>query len=346
MSAPTVSVVLPIYNGESFLREALDSMLSQTLRDLELILVDDFSTDNSRRIAEDYTQRDPRIKIIDNTQGKGLVGALNSGLDAATGVYIARMDADDISLPERLEKQWAFLQAHPAVSLCGTSIRSMGAAPAVDIPYPPDHATICCRMLFVNPIAHPTVLWHAETFRRFGLRYHPVSYAEDFDLWQRCADRLRLANLPEVLLLYRISSGSLTHTYREELARSVACIFRRQLARLEAPVDDETITLHRALGNEVPLERPEQLAQAREHLVFLWLANQRLALYPRAIFRATLKHYWATACKHYRGSRRLSARLYPCRELGTSSHLLESFQLFGQRLTNLARRSCAKAYRP
>jgi hypothetical protein len=201
-------------------------------------------------------------------------------------------------------------------------------------------------MLFVNPIAHPSVMFHAETFRRLGLRYDPTSYAEDFDLWQRCTDCMRLHNLTEVLLLYRISRGSFTHTHRERQALSVAQIFKRQLSRLEVPTDDVTLECHRAIGIEEPLERPEQLIQVRKHLVFLWRANQRLAIYPPLALRETLKYYWETACRKYRGNRRTSERLYQCRELGTESGIASgipsAFRRVGERLAAIARHRCTR----
>lgn len=319
MSAPVVSVVLPVFNAAAYLHEALDSLCTQTFAQFEIVLVDDASTDNSRLIAETYAQKDARLNIIANTQGKGLAGALNSGLEAAAGDYIARMDADDISLPSRLEKQLAFMQAHPDIALCGTGIHYFGAGPALDVLYPLTHEQIFCRMLFVNPLAHPTVLWRREVFLRAGLRYDPTSHAEDYDLWERSAQQLQLANLPDVLLRYRISPASFTHVQNEKQGRSVAEIFARQLARLAVPTDDATLQLHRMLSNEAPLEQPQQLRRARAHILQLWQGNRRCAYYPAAAFRATLLYFWQTACLKYRGEHRLACKLYPCRELDTGT---------------------------
>ena len=338
---PVVTVLLPVYNADAFLSQAISSILSQTWSDFALLIMDDGSTDESLAVARQFS--DPRIRLVKNDRNHGLSYTLNRGLDLARGEFVARMDADDISLPERLEKQVAFLRANPSISICGTSIRFFGDVPAVDVLYPSGHETICCRMLFVNSIAHPSVMLRAETFRRLGLRYDPTSYAEDFDLWQRCTDRMLLDNLPEVLLLYRISRGSFTQTHREGQALSVAQIFRRQLTKLEAPTDDVTLECHRAIGVEEPCEHPEQLIQVRKHLVFLWRANQRLAVYPPLALRRTLKHYWEIACKKYCGDRRVSGRLYPCRELGTESGIASVFWRVGERLAAVTGRPCTKA---
>jgi len=115
---PTVSVLMPVFNGEQFLRPAMNSILNQTFTDFEFIIVDDGSTDHSREILNSYT--DSRVRLICNESNIGLTDSLNRGLEAASGNYIARMDQDDISLPERLAKQVAFMDSHPEVGVCGT----------------------------------------------------------------------------------------------------------------------------------------------------------------------------------------------------------------------------------
>ncbi len=221
MSAPIVSVVLPVYNGEAFLREAVDSILTQTLRELELLVVDDFSTDSSRRIAEDFAQRDERVKVITNAQGKGLVGALNTGLAAAAGTYIARMDADDVSLPHRLQRQVDFMESHPRVGVCGAWFHIMGSETVIR--HPEDHDDIKIRMLGHCSLTHPAVMLRKSVLEKHQLRYDEAfrEAAEDYHLWIRLAAVTELANVPEILLEYRAHGAQASQqTAQRLIARS------------------------------------------------------------------------------------------------------------------------------
>ena len=129
MTQPLVTILMPVHNGAEFLTEAIDSMLRQSLKDFEFLIVDDASTDSSASIVQGYS--DPRIRLIQSPERLKLSGALNLGLDQAQGRYIARMDADDISLPKRLERQVKFLEENPDIGLCGSWIRYFGALTAL-----------------------------------------------------------------------------------------------------------------------------------------------------------------------------------------------------------------------
>jgi glycosyltransferase involved in cell wall biosynthesis len=315
-SQPTVTVLMPVYNAGVHLSEAIESILGQTCDDFEFLIINDGSTDGSREIIQRYSDR--RIRLVENDRNSGLVFTLNRGFAMAQGKYIVRMDQDDYSLPQRLETQVLFMEKNPEVAICGSWMRYIGNAPPIEVPYPTDHEAICCCMLFINPMAHPTVILRTESLLRLGLQYDgEAEFAEDFDLWQRCSGQLRLANIPEVLLHYRISSGSMTHKHAQRLAQTVGRIFARQLAILGVEADDATLEFHRTIGNEIPLENPRQLEEARAHLLQLWQANEECAIYPSQIFRQTLAHYWTSCCDKYRGNRGDALRLRPCRELGT-----------------------------
>ncbi len=302
-TVPTVSVVLPVYNGEAFLREALDSILAQTLRDWELLIVDDASMDGSRRIAEDYAQRDARVKVIANTQGKGLVGALNTGLDAATGTYVARMDADDHSLPERLAKQVAYLEAHPEVTLCGTWVRLTGEHAGTEWKLATDWETIRCTMLFYGALAHPTVMWRRADFERHSWRYDAAYSTEDYELWTRIAEQARLVNLPEILYLYRTHPDSYTR-HNQRAAGDHERILRRQLQRLNLTPTAEELDLHESLSNWRLQSTPDYASRANAWLDKLLTANraahflpelalERLTAQKRCDIRAAMS--WRTA---------------------------------------------------
>lgn len=288
MSLPTVSVVLPVYNGEAFLREAVDSILSQTFRDLELLLIDDFSTDGSRRIAEDYAQRDARVRVITNTHDKGLAGAENTGLEAATGTYIARMDHDDISLPERLERQVAFLEAHPEVTLCGTWVRLIGKHAGVEWKLPTDWDTIRCTMLFCGALAHPTVMWRRADFERHHWRYDAAYKSDDYELWTRIAEQAWLVNLPEILFLYRTHEKSYTQEQYQGQRQSDRQIHLQQLQRMELVPTADELDLHERLSLAQLQPTREFARQAIAWLDKLLAANERSGFFPETAFEQVL----------------------------------------------------------
>jgi hypothetical protein len=229
-SPPRVSVVLPVYNAERFVGEAIDSILGQTLADFELIVIDDGSTDDTPRILADRVSRDPRIRLIAR-ENRGLTPTLNEGLEGARGPFVAIMNADDIALPERLERQVAFLDTHPAVAAVGSQTRLMLAdgtpGPSVSLPQTP--ADVRRFLPKASPLAHPAVM-----FRRAAVvevrGYRPqIEPAEDYDLWLRLADRHELANLPNVLLHYRVHGGQSTAGAFEAVA--IATLVAQAAAR-------------------------------------------------------------------------------------------------------------------
>lgn len=214
---PKVTVLMPVYNGATYLREAIDSILAQTYMDFELLIVNDGSTDTSNEIIAAYS--DPRIKCIENIKNLGLVASLNKGLKSAQGEYIARMDQDDISLPERLKKQFDFMIANPNIGVLGTGFKHINNKGVIrDLPSNilTDHDFIKWSLHFYSPLVHPTVMMNKKIIRGIG-GYSPLCvHAEDYDLWIRASKVTRISNLEEKLLLLRKHDGNYTKTYLEE----------------------------------------------------------------------------------------------------------------------------------
>ena len=214
-STPTVSVVMAVFNGERYLRSAAESILSQSFGDFEFIVIDDGSTDGSRRILEELSGRDGRLRVTSRAN-KGLTATLNEGLSLARGRYVARMDADDLSLPDRFEKQVAFLDAHPEVVCVGSRIETIDPLDSpVDRPlHPLEHEQIDADLLkgIGWTIVHPAAMFRTEVVRRLGGYREQFRTSQDLDLWLRLAEVGRLANLPEVLLRYRQHFESVAST--------------------------------------------------------------------------------------------------------------------------------------
>lgn len=228
MNSPRITVLLPVYNSGKFLQQALDSILAQTFTDLELLAIDDGSTDDSLAILRRC--EDPRIRVVAHEQNQGLIATLNEGLEMARGAYIARMDNDDVMLPERLAKQMDFLDADQDIAVVACFVDFVNVDGETCGSWDVDRATanedqIAKMLPRTNCIAHPTVMIRREALG--DLRYDPQQRgAEDWDLWLRMRARgLRIAKLPEALLLYRQHSGSIMGMAKQEV------LYERRLLR-------------------------------------------------------------------------------------------------------------------
>ena len=200
---------MPVYKTASFLREAVDSILSQTFTEFELILLNDCSPDNAEEILDTY--KDKRIVRYKGEKNVGLANVLNVGIEMARGKYIARMDSDDISLPTRLDTQVAYMEAHPDIDLCSTAMQLFGEREEVWM-RESDPEKVKIAALFFSPVLHASSVWRRQSFDEHGLRYRQEMVpAEDYDLWTRALIAgLRMTNLPDVLYRYRIRTGQAT----------------------------------------------------------------------------------------------------------------------------------------
>lgn len=200
---PQVSILMPVYNTAPYLREAMDSMLSQTFSDFELIVLNDCSPDNAEEILDTYN--DPRIVRYRGEKNVGLSNVLNIGIELTRGKYIARMDSDDISLPNRLQVQVDYLEAHPEIDLVSVGMQLFGDNDEIWI-RDQDFEEMKIRALFRSPVLHASSVWRKESFEKQGLRFRQEMVpCEDYDLWTRAlVSGLKFANLSEVLYRYRI----------------------------------------------------------------------------------------------------------------------------------------------
>jgi glycosyltransferase involved in cell wall biosynthesis len=207
-SKPLVSVVLPVYNGEEYLADAINSILVQSFSDFELILIDDGSTDGSPKILKEYEHRDPRVRVI-MRENRGLVTTLNDAIDIARGKWIARMDQDDIALPHRLESQLKWLESTGA-DISGSWVRRFGSSDKRLVKLRQTDEAIKIEMLFCSPFAHPAVMMRTELVKH--LRYNVAcEKAEDYDLWERAAEAgWKMTNVQDVLLLYRVHATQIS----------------------------------------------------------------------------------------------------------------------------------------
>jgi glycosyltransferase involved in cell wall biosynthesis len=230
---PKVTVLMSVYNGAYYLRESIESILNQSFTDFEFIIIDDCSTDKSGDIIREYAKQDQRIVVIKNEENIGLTKSLNKGLKLAKGEYIARQDADDISEPERLAKQVAFLGTHPEVALVGTWYKEIDAQGRLfaEIQTLYDCTQIRWCLLFSCTFVHSSVLFRKSTIiEQIGLYNEEFTYAQDYDFWCRIVRKFPTTNLQEYLMNLRVHSDSISSV---KLSIQQDMALQTQIANLE-----------------------------------------------------------------------------------------------------------------
>lgn len=277
---PSLSILMPVFKTASYLQEAIDSMLSQTFSDFELIVLDDCSPDNAEEILDRYD--DPRIVRYRGKENQGLSNVLNIGLDLAKGRYIARMDSDDISLPDRLATQVDYLEAHPDVDLCSCGMKLFGAKEGNWI-RESDPEMVKITALFYSPILHASSVWRRDSFERFNLRFkQEMVPAEDYDLWCRALEKgLKLVNIPECLYLYRIRPDQATENSDRTSKKEVE-VRKRFLGAVYPFLGDAELESVATLGS---VSDPERFAQAVSCLMD---ANGRAPFFAKDRLRSQL----------------------------------------------------------
>jgi glycosyltransferase involved in cell wall biosynthesis len=294
-----ITVLMPVHNGEAFVKEASESILSQTFQDLELLVIDDASTDQTVKVLESLN--DPRVRIIKSRKRLRFSGALNLGIEHATGIFLARMDGDDIALPNRLALQHDYMLAHPEVGLCGGLATTFGMREGLLFRPPLTHGEIVSYMLFDCPFAHPTVMLRRDLMERYQLRYNPAYCpTDDYELWRRAARLFPVANINKVLLRYRVHASSLTQSEWGDMDGHAARISALELADLGVTASGDELHFHRNLGRGrcFPIKRRDELERAEAWLKKLIAANAHSKRYPANEFVHIVAGIWFSACYH------------------------------------------------
>jgi hypothetical protein len=240
---PAISVVMSVFNAERYVAGAIASILTQSFGDFEFLILNDGSTDGSEAIIAAYARRDPRIRVI-SRENRGLIASLNQLLDMARAPLIARMDADDLSAPDRLERQMAFLATHPEHGLVGTDCRYIGPdGQALSLPQSPRPLSDAQlrRNLESGPLlTHTAVVYARAAAMAVGGYRHAFTHAEDYDLWLRLSQVTRMANLPEKLVSYRVHPDQVSDRHLITQARNAGIAWlchRERLAGRADPVE-------------------------------------------------------------------------------------------------------------
>lgn len=218
---PLVSVIMPAYNAEEYIRTAIESILEQTFKDFEFIIVNDCSTDSTLKIIEGYAKKDKRIKIISNKENQRIAKTLNNALKEAKGKYVARMDADDWSYPDRIEKQVRLMEKNPNISISSGNMEICdGNLKVVNISrYPTSNKDIRKVYMQYNPTVSPAMIWRREFSEEIG-GFRPETMSEDYMFFMDMSSKGEVANLKDILIKYRVlkTSASSTQMRRAHLS--------------------------------------------------------------------------------------------------------------------------------
>lgn len=272
---PKISVLMPAYNVEKYIAEAIESILCQTFTDFEFIIINDGSTDNTADIVRKYD--DPRIRFIDNKQNQGLISVLNQGLDLCQGEYIARMDSDDIALPERFAKQVKYLDEHPDVVVVGAWTQLFGKLHDV-CKYLPN-IKLMDLVIHGNQVAHPAAMLRTSVLRTNNIYYNSAyTHVEDYDLWTILLGYGEIHNIQEILLNYRWHDANISSVYHNLQQKNADLVRTKILNSIFSnkvsvkTIMDMTRELNQCLWlfGFIPLIRRKQYSVAKTKYYLFW----------------------------------------------------------------------------
>ncbi len=294
-ASPRVTVLLPVYNGELYLLEAIDSILTQTFHDFELLIIDDGSTDESVALIEGI--HDSRIRLVCNGTNKGLVASLNRGIGLAHGEYIARMDADDISLYNRFERQVCFMDANMDVDVCGCWLEAFDGYKNTIWAPPLSDEEIKSNLFFESVLYHPTVMIRKSALINGSYHYDfDYPHAEDYELWCRMMKLCRFANIGEVLLRYRLHDQSIGRRKADIQVMSAGKVRHKLLKELGIKPTGDDLMLHDAISAwRIKADR-QFLEQAHAWLLSLCRANGECGIVLQEVFEKVLAKRWYEIC--------------------------------------------------
>ncbi len=294
---PEISVIMPVYNAGKFLAAAIESILKQNHTDFEFIILDDASTDNSLEIINKFC--DPRIVLSANVENLGVARSLNKGIELARGRYIVRMDADDISMPNRLARQIRFMQDHPEIGISGGWVQIFGNGPPSIARVPSNPDEIAAYMLFETPLWHVTVIMRRELIIQHKLRYNPTfSRSEDYDLWTRAIVHFPLANLDEVLVRVREHGASATRANWDEMTKQTEIILGRLLEQSGFSVSVEDIAFHHRVGRGYRMNSKKEVEKAEKWLQNLIELNSQKQTFSDVYLRRAVAKVWFRVCSN------------------------------------------------
>lgn len=307
-NTPTVTVLMPVFNAEKHLKEAIDSILNQDFTDFEFLIINDGSSDGSESIILSYD--DSRIRYVKNETNLRLIATLNKGFDLARGKYIARMDADDISLPNRFTEQVKFMDGNPEVVVCGTWFQSMGDSNSV-VKYPNDDTGIKFMALYQCPFCHPSVMLRTDALRDNQLKYSSeFPHAEDYEFWLRMSHVGKLTNLDQVLFQYRQHSESISRVESETQVRLSVEIRRSFFEVTGVKPSDQELDLFRKANYRHDDLALDELQVIQGTISCLLKANTESGFMNQDKLKSIVQNLWFNLCYNHAWHGMRAFRIY------------------------------------
>jgi glycosyltransferase involved in cell wall biosynthesis len=296
MAAPLVTVLMPVYNGEAYLCEAIESILQQSYTNFEFLILNDGSSDRSAEIIQSYT--DSRIRLINNAANMQLIATLNRGLDLAQGKYIVRMDADDISLPQRIERQVEWLEKNPEYGLVGSWFEDFNGTDTIrTIKYSSDDTHIRIRHLYQTHIAHPTAVLRKSVIDEHNLRFDPdFVHGEDYAFWVQMSAYCKLSNYPEMLVRKRDHPQNVSNKYAQIQSDTCARVKQEQFRQMGLDVSRDEIELYTRFANPDWAFSKEEMEMMHVLLEKIACENERVNFISKEALKRYLAEKWFHLC--------------------------------------------------
>lgn len=292
---PSISVILPVYNTELYIKDAIDSILNQTKFDFELLIFNDGSTDRTDDFIKLYD--DSRIIYKNYKVNKGIVNILNEGLSIAKGKYIARMDADDISFPDRLEVQFKYLEENPEVGICGSWFEYIGGQVGIE-KRPTTFHEIQYHLFYGSPLTHPTVMMRTDYLRRYELWYDKkYNYAEDYELFFRGSLHFKLVNIPKVLIKYRIHDSQIGSAKWMQQSHAKKMIQAKMFSKVLTPCSKYDLEWFENYFTEQSIPTETWLNEVEFYKKRVILENEKYLIYPHSIILKAVNNLFDSKLK-------------------------------------------------
>lgn len=297
-----ISVLMPCYNAEAYVESALRSIMNQSYTNIEILAINDCSQDSTLEILKRLSSEDSRIRIVDNDTNLKLIKTLNKGVELCNGEFIARMDSDDLALPNRLEQQLAFLLQNPSVDIVGTQFKTFTNKhpDKLSLHTNPLHdEELRAYMLFKSGICHPSAMIRKRVFTDLGLFFeHQYLHVEDYAFWSKALYKTRIANLGECLLLYRVHDrqiSSLNDSIQQDNKKKIYAI---HMERLGIEVNDDNLSFHASIAECVPeiLKSTEYLKMCENYMLNLVEINKIKQFCDTNYLLALLSIHWLRLC--------------------------------------------------
>lgn len=302
---PLVSVLMPCYNAAAFLSEAMNSILTQTYTNFEVVAIDDCSTDNTREILYDFAKLDKRVKVFENAENLKLIRTLNKGVDLCSGKYIARMDSDDICIPERLEKEVAFLEENEDYGIVSTQFSTFRTGSKKLYPYknPTKDEELRAYLLFKSGICHPASMIRKTVFTELGLKFEAeYLHVEDYAFWSKALYKTKLANLDgHSLLLYRVHQLQVSTIHEELQTSNKKEVFKIHCEKLGLDNSEKGLEVYASVAEANPLYQSLDFIDNCEEFMLSLIDKNRTDPFCSSVFLDNmLALHWIRLCANSR----------------------------------------------